>query len=193
VELPSLAARNGYGSALEFDGKNRVARWTLTYSIPPEGRAAMQNSLGPALLGFLVLVLHAAPGLSEPLSLRSGSYRVAVRMKLPHLDNVNTETVTQICLSSAAGSNNHGISVLSANNPLANCPISNIYEDAGQLAFDIFCEGKNTARAKAHYEVKPDDFSGRIVMQMGGKNMTMTEVQTGHRIGPCEGSKAPSL
>ncbi|MGX9981771.1 DUF3617 domain-containing protein [Methylobacterium fujisawaense] len=150
----------------------------------------MLSSQRLTLLVLLALVLHAAPGLAETLSIRSGAYRVAVRLELPHLANANTETVTQICLSSSAGSNNHGITVLGANNPLANCPISNVYEDAGQLAFDIFCEGKNAARAKAHYEVRPDDFSGRIVMQMGGKNMTMTEVQTGHRVGACEGEKA---
>lgn len=144
-------------------------------------------------LGLLALALHAVPGSAGTLSLRSGSYRVAVRLELPHLENVNTETVTQICLSSVAGSNNHGITVLSPNNPLANCPISNVYEDADQLAFDIFCEGKNTARAKAHYEVRPADFRGRIVMQMGGKNMTMTEVQTGHRVGACEDGRAPAL
>jgi hypothetical protein len=147
----------------------------------------------PVALGLLALALHAVPGSAETLSLKGGAYRVAVRLELPHLENVNTETITQICLSSAAGSNNHGIAVLSANNPLVNCPVSNVYEDAGQLAFDIFCEGKNTARAKAHYEVRPDNFSGRIVMQMGGKNMTMTEVQSGYRIGECEDREAPAL
>lgn len=150
----------------------------------------MLCSRKPMALGLITLALYAMPGSAEPLSLRSGSYRVTVRLELLHLENVNTETVTQICLSSAAGSNNYGIAVLSSNNPLANCHISNVYEDAVQLAFDIFCEGKNTARAKAHYEVGPDEFNGRIVMQMGGKNMTMTEVQTGHRVGACDSAKA---
>jgi hypothetical protein len=143
------------------------------------------------MLSFLALLLHVSPGWAAPLALKSGSYRVAVRLELPHLENATTEQITQVCLSSEAGQNNHGIAVLSGNNPLSNCPISHVYEDAGQLTFDIFCEGKNTARAKAHYEVRPDGFSGRIVMQMGGKNMTMTEVQTGRRVGACDGSMSP--
>jgi hypothetical protein len=37
----------------------------------------------------------------------------------------------------------------------------------------------------------PGAFEGRIAMVMGGKNMTMTEVQSGRRVGGCDLSSPP--
>jgi hypothetical protein len=37
----------------------------------------------------------------------------------------------------------------------------------------------------------PSAFEGRIAMVMGGKNMTMSEVQTGRRVGSCDPSAPP--
>jgi hypothetical protein len=54
------------------------------------------------------------------------------------------------------------------------------------LRFDILCEGRGAAWASAVYRLMPDAFEGRIAMVMGGKNMTMTEVQSGRRIGACD-------
>ncbi|MDP4025928.1 DUF3617 family protein [Methylobacterium sp. NEAU 140] len=139
----------------------------------------------------LAALLCAAPAAGEPIVLRSGAYAVAVRVELPHLETRPYRTDARVCLSSEAGADNHGFAVLSANNPLVGCPVRNVYADAGQLAFDIACEGRNAARAKAHYTLRPDGFDGRIVMQMGGKNMTMTEVQAGRRTGACDPA-APS-
>ena len=47
------------------------------------------------------------------------------------------------------------------------------------------CEGRGAARAHAIYAVRPDGFSGRIAMVLGAKNMTMRELQVGHRLGAC--------
>ncbi|WP_233383756.1 DUF3617 domain-containing protein [Methylobacterium sp. C25] len=156
-------------------------------------RSAMLNrgqAWGAACLSAL---LYAIPGSAEPMKLESGSYEVEVKLELPHLEDMTQKKIAQICLSADAGSDNHGIAVLSDNNPLSKCPFSNIYEGTDQISFDILCEGKNSAKAKANYVFSADRFQGRITMQMGGKNMTMTEVQSGRRIGACEKSKAPAL
>jgi len=75
--------------------------------------------------------------------------------------------------------------VLSGNNPLSKCPASHIHQSDESLSFDIRCEGRDGAKAKAFYKLKPDGFQGRIAMIMGGKNMTFVEVQTGRRAGSC--------
>ena len=82
--------------------------------------------------------------------------------------------------------------MLSRNNPLADCEANNVERDGATLTFDILCEGRGAAWAKAVYRLMPDAFEGRIAMVMGGKNMTMTEVQTGRRIGNCESPAGPS-
>ena len=47
------------------------------------------------------------------------------------------------------------------------------------LSFIILCEGRDAAKARAAYVLSPGAFKGRIVMIMGGKNMTMTTGSSG--------------
>jgi Protein of unknown function (DUF3617) len=117
--------------------------------------------------------------------LNDGLYEVAVSLELPHLEDVPAKTVATICLSQASAGGTHGLAVLSQNNPLGRCPFSNVLPVDEKLSFDIVCEGKNAAQARATYILSPENFQGRIEMKMGGKNMTMTEIQRGHRIRPC--------
>jgi hypothetical protein len=57
--------------------------------------------------------------------------------------------------------------------------------DATGLRYAIHCPGRDAARAEARYRPAPDGFRGRVAMVLGAKNMTMTEVQTGRRLGAC--------
>ena len=54
-----------------------------------------------------------------------------------------------------------------------------------ELGYAIACPGRDTMRASAAYRLTPDGFRGRVAMIMGAKNMTMTEVQAGRRLGTC--------
>lgn len=116
-------------------------------------------------------------------ALECGAYAVAVRLELPHLEEAATAREVEICLDPAR--EGYGLAVLSANNPLARCPLSEIQGEGEALRFAIRCPGRNAAQASAAYRIGPAGFTGRIAMRMGGKNMTMTEVQTGRRTGPC--------
>lgn len=53
------------------------------------------------------------------------------------------------------------------------------------VRFEVACQGLNAAKGTAEFEIDQDRFEGSIAMKMGGKNMTMTEHQTGRRVGPC--------
>jgi hypothetical protein len=81
--------------------------------------------------------------------------------------------------------------VLSANNPLASCPAQNVEREGAELRFDIRCAGRGAAWAHAVYTLRLAAFEGLIAMVMGGKNMTMTEVQKGRRVGPCDPAAPP--
>jgi hypothetical protein len=144
--------------------------------------------------GCCLAALLAGPTLAaEPAVLEGGAYEVEVKLELPHLEDMTGKKVVQLCLTSEANGNNHGIAVLSDNNPLARCPVSNVRQDGNALTFDIVCEGRNSAHASARYQLAPTSFHGRIAMQMGGKNMTMTEVQAGRRTGACAAGATPAL
>jgi len=75
--------------------------------------------------------------------------------------------------------------VQSANNPFAKCTAANFVRDGSSFQYDIVCPGRGAAKAHATYTLSADTFSGFVAMVMGAKNMTMTEVQRGRRIGDC--------
>jgi Protein of unknown function (DUF3617) len=138
--------------------------------------------------GMLAGGAHAEPGGSL---LQDGAYEVQVRLELPNVLSRGADSTTTICLPYADGGNGAPFPVLSSNNPLAKCPASNVERDGATLTFDIVCEGRGAAWARAVYTLMPRAFEGRIAMVMGGKNMTMTEVQTGRRVGSCTPPGSP--
>ena len=134
------------------------------------------------LAAAFALTAVAAANAGEPF--RSGSYEIAWRLELPHVEAGEGGSAT-VCLSDTGA-----FPVLSANNPLAHCPARNIRRDGRQTSFEIVCPGGNAAKAAARFETRGDAFEGRIEMNMGGKNMTMTESQRGRRVGDCPAEPA---
>lgn len=133
---------------------------------------------------LLVLSIARAADAGEPQTvLANGAYDVEVRLELPHLEEWAVKKLATVCITEDGGT--HGLVVLSDNNPLVRCPVSNIRENGDTLTFDVICEGRNAARGSARFLLAPEQFRGRIAMVMGGKNMTMTEVQVGRRTGDC--------
>lgn len=118
--------------------------------------------------------------------LREGSYEVSFRLELPHLERWAIDRTATLCLPMAETDGLPPLPVLSGNNPLAACPADNVRRDGADLTFDIACAGRDAARARAAYRLTPLGFEGRIRMVMGAKNMTMTEVQAGRRVGSCD-------
>jgi hypothetical protein len=70
-------------------------------------------------------------------------------------------------------------------------PLPHIRQAGDTLTFDLVCEGHNQAIASAKYTLAAQRFDGAIAMKMGGKNMTMTERQSGHRVGACKAAEPP--
>ena len=141
---------------------------------------------GRAIASALALLPYvAAAALAQEAAPRPGLYDISVHLELPHINDTNTTKTEQLCLSSAAEPAAFGLKVLSGNNPLLACPASNIQVIGAALTFDIACGGSNLSRGSAACRLGGETFQCRIDMKMGGKNMTMTEVQNGRRIGDC--------
>lgn len=114
-----------------------------------------------------------------------GSYQITARLELPHLERWSVDKTTIVCLPSVRSGDELPIPVVSANNPFEKCTAVNLTVDSAKLEYDIVCPGRGAAKGHATYILSADAFSGRVAMVMGGKNMTMTEVQQAHRIGDC--------
>jgi hypothetical protein len=115
---------------------------------------------------------------------QSGSYEITARLELPHLERWSADKTTVVCLPTPRG-NDIPVPVLSANNPFAKCSASNLVIDGARLEYDIVCPERGAAKGHAIYSFSAGIFSGRVAMVMGGKNMTMTEIQHARRIGEC--------
>ena len=132
---------------------------------------------------LLPLLFAATTGVAGETLLPDGLYEVEYRLDLPHLESHDVST-SKVCLHEIGGDN--AFPVLSANNPLSACPAARLKRDGADLSYEIVCPGGGAARAYALFSVMADRFQGSIAMTMGGKNMTMTEVQRGKRVGDCE-------
>jgi hypothetical protein len=146
----------------------------------------MQRILAISLAG---LALGPPVRAEDAKLLTPGEYEVQMRLELPHIEDMGVSKISSICVTGAA---THGLAVLSDNNPLARCPASNVHQDGDTLTFDLVCEGNNQAIAWAKFRLAGDHFNGAIDMKMGGKNMTMTERQSGRRVGACKTGVPPS-
>lgn len=134
----------------------------------------------------LIAIATGGVAAEERVSLRPGSYEVRVGLELPHVERSGAEKSVTVCISDTDPNGAHGLAVLSDNNPLGKCAKSNARQDGSSLTFEVACDGLNAAHGHAVYQLLSDAFTGRIDMKMGGKNMTMLEVQTGKRVGDCE-------
>jgi hypothetical protein len=134
----------------------------------------------------IVFVMAIQPPLSRAGSPwpQNGSYEITARLELPHLERWSVDKTMVICLPVSRGSD-IPVPVLSANNPFAKCAASNLIVDGPKLEYDIVCPERGAASGHAIYSFSADTFSGRVAMVMGGKNMTMTEIQHARRIGEC--------
>jgi hypothetical protein len=148
------------------------------------------------LLAMTTVLIVAPVALCETrideASLPAGSYAITTRLELPHLERWAIDKTTTICLRGHATGGQLPIPILSANNPYASCAAANLAIDHGKLEYDVVCPGRASAKAHATYVLGADHFAGRVAMLLGGKNMTMTEVQYARRVGDCSATRRES-
>ena len=119
-------------------------------------------------------------------ALPDGAYEVVSRLELPHVERWAVDQITKICIMGSERPDAVPIPVLSANNPFAECAAANFVARGASVEYDIVCPGRASATAHARYMIAPAGFTGRVAMVMAAKNMTMTEVVRGRRLGDCD-------
>lgn len=124
---------------------------------------------------------HAGEAVTE---LQAGAYGVDVRLELPNLQAWAARSTATICVPRPQGEGSFRCRS-SARTTRLRVAASDITRHGDSLVFNVRCAGRGAARGHAVFTLAPDGFKGRILMIMGGKNMVMTEVQAGRRIGEC--------
>jgi hypothetical protein len=146
----------------------------------------MMASRGLSTAMLVTLGVQASLAWAEWRLPQGGSYEITARLELPHLERWSVDKKTIVCLPNFRRGDEIPIPVVSTNNPFAKCTASNLTANSPKLEYDIVCPGRGAAKGHATYILSFETFSGRVAMVMGGKNMTMTEVQQARRIGDCD-------
>jgi hypothetical protein len=143
----------------------------------------MARALSMAIV--LGMAIQPQPACADGRLPQGGSYELTARLELPHLERWAVDKKAIICLPISLNDDELPIPIVSANNPFAKCSSANVTIKTAKLEYDIVCPGRGAAKGHAVYLLSDDTFSGRVAMILGAKNMTMTEVQQGRRIGNC--------
>ena len=112
--------------------------------------------------------------------IRPGEYDVTYWHDMPHLERYSMPRKTTFCVSA-----DKILPIISGNGAFRACPQKDWSQTPRGLSYDIECPGRAGAKAAARYKLSTTGFTGRIAVKLGAKNMTLTEVQIGTRLGDC--------
>jgi hypothetical protein len=137
-----------------------------------------------ALAGVVTVSMVAGSDAAN-LPLTPGLYEVEVRISLPNVQDTAAPIVLTRCVRPADLQSGQAFFVLS-DNPLKNCDLLDYQVTPDTAIYRIACPGPNRGSAVAVFDTTGTAYHGNIKMNMGGKNMTMSETQIGKRIGDCD-------
>jgi hypothetical protein len=132
----------------------------------------------------VVALLAASASNAVNLSLLPGMYQVEVRISLPNVAVAAPPMLAARCITADDLKSGQAFFILS-DNPLKQCGLVDYQTTASAALYRIVCAGPNRGSAVAVFDTNPDSYRGTIRMNMGGKNMTMSETQAGKRTGDC--------
>ena len=133
------------------------------------------------LLACLLLICDAR---ADEATLKPGFYEVIVTLEMPNVvTGIGPGTVHR-CVTAADLATGNAFGVL-GENPIRSCPIADYSISANRALYRITCPGPNAPSAVGAFDLATTSYRGVITMNMGGKNMTMSERQRGRRIGAC--------
>jgi hypothetical protein len=135
-------------------------------------------------IGDLAVVLLSAGAARGDEALPSGLYEMPERLEMPHLESWAVPQTRVVCVGRPGDA--LPVPVLTTAAGLDGCTAQGVVWEAERLRYAIACPGRDATRAVADYRMAQDGFRGRIAMVLGAKNMTMTEVQDGRRLGECD-------
>jgi hypothetical protein len=135
--------------------------------------------------GLLLLLLPIDGAMAGDRTLQAGAYVIRYRLELPHVERWAVEKTDTACLAGLPAVSRAPLPILSANMPFKGCMTQALRSTGKVLDYDIVCPGRGAAKAHAVYTLTDGGYEARIFMTMGGKSMTMTEVQQGRRSGTC--------
>ena len=118
-------------------------------------------------------------------ALQPGLYEVTFTLEMPNViaTGIGPGTLRR-CVTADDLRTGNAFGVL-GDNPIRACALKDYDISTDRAQYRIECAGPNTPFATGVFELTATSYRGVISMNMGGKNMTMSERQRGRRLGAC--------
>lgn len=116
--------------------------------------------------------------------LEPGLYEIKVQVELPNVIDPAHKALSRRCIT-RADLIRHDPFQIESDTPLKKCQRMPICMGGKKAGFQIVCGGGTGGVANGQFTLSNNRFSGTIEMNMGGKNMTVVERQSGRRLGDC--------
>jgi hypothetical protein len=169
--------------------KSSSRSWSSTSLSRNRALSCARNTIRCAVGAALIALggYAAARGLVPP-----GLYEIVVTQELPNVAKAGEPVKLQACLSNQLIGSGAAFHVRSEN-PLRECPISGLRANDDELIYRVSCPQPNSPSAKAKFVITKTGYEGAITIDMGGKNMTLTERHRARRVGECPEAKSPHV
>ena len=112
-----------------------------------------------------------------------GLYRVEVTLEIPNVRGEMPFRTVERCIAAERAEGE--LFAIVSSPKIAECPVVHRAREGARIEVEVVCAPVNTGRASARIELAEMGYTGRIAVTMGGKNMTLTEIQRAERIGDC--------
>jgi uncharacterized protein DUF3617 len=133
---------------------------------------------------FLPALVLVGSVCAEDAVLKPGFYEITVTLEMPNVvTGIGPGTVHR-CVTAEDLRSGDAFGVL-GDNPIRSCPITEYSISGSRVLYRIACPGPNTPTAAGVFDLMPTSYHGVITMDMGGKNMTMSERHRARRLGAC--------
>jgi hypothetical protein len=138
------------------------------------------------ITGSLGLVIGVAAAAGDATTMQPGSYEIQIETGMPNLDELQRgRSVVKQCFTRTdieSGQAYRG----PRGDQYANCKLMDYKSLNGEVSYHIVCPGSNAPSGYGAFTYTDTAFRGSVEMQMGGKNMTMTQKYTAKRVANCE-------
>lgn len=121
---------------------------------------------------------------APPLNFTSGLYDITIATEMPHLEESLRYATTreQRCLTEAHLTTLFPVLLHPS---FDGCALGVLTHLDDRVSSSLICKKPDAAAGRARYELDGKRFSATLSLQMGGKNMTLTQRAVATRLGDC--------
>lgn len=175
-----------YSVGLQWVNMRHLLRLRISRSASTPACSASRAGLAVAA------ALFAQNTLAQASVTAPGRYEIIITQELPNVQQAPQPIKVDACLSKARIHSGEAFRVHTEAS-VADCPLSNVHFDGDELSYRMVCPQPNSPSAKAKFARTRTGYEGTITLDMGAKNLKITERHRARRVGECADALSPHV